>query len=340
MDAEPCQSGLLLLIGLPGVGKTSFALKFRDFLKTHKVNVIHVCYDELVPLDTQAKFALNSKSADSAETEWKNERKIILKSVEKLLTSSDSLELSKREEEIFQLLKKKSEEFAKTIVIIDDNNYYQSMRYEYYQLARKLEIGFCQLFFSGDLEFALENNANRSEKERVPNEVIEEMNKKLEPPEPLKNTWEQFSFCIPVAKSNSSEPPPFDVCNSVIDLALENPVKPVPDDSEKRERSRTICNANVIHQSDKILRKKLGLKVKDKQESEKDNADIKDFSKELNEKRLEVLEDLKTGFAKIPEDVLKAVQEKDAGALDRLEDVITNLFELKLSTNTVVKNHD
>merc|ERR1711909_93629 len=78
----------------------------------------------------------------------------------------------------------------KVLIIIDDNNYLRSMRYEYYQLARKFEAGFCQLLFQSTLEMALVRNSSRDAKHRIPEEVIRRMSEKLEAPDPLKNSWE------------------------------------------------------------------------------------------------------------------------------------------------------
>ena len=77
---------ILTLIGLPGSGKTTFVNDFkahvekeRDNEKKTPIQIVHVCYDDLVPLERQKELI---KESDR----WKNIRKCILKSVEILLT--------------------------------------------------------------------------------------------------------------------------------------------------------------------------------------------------------------------------------------------------------------
>lgn len=65
------------------------------------------------------------------------------------------------------------------LVIVDDNNYYRSMRQDYFQLAKRLQIGFCQLHFHMDLEQALAVNLERGAGERLPEIVIRNMGKAL-----------------------------------------------------------------------------------------------------------------------------------------------------------------
>jgi hypothetical protein len=47
-----------------------------------------------------------------------------------------------------------------------------------------------------------------------------------------------------------------------------------------------------------------------------------------------LLEDLRTGFTKLPTEVVKNVEGRTAGAINTLEDVISELFHLKLSGNS------
>ena len=58
---------------------------------------------------------------------------------------------------------------------------------------------------------------------------------------------------------------------------------------------------------------------------------MQEYCKELNGVRNEILEDLKTGFLKLPVEVIKAVEMKTSGALNSLDDIVTRMFDLKLS---------
>ena len=87
---------ILVLIGLPAVGKTKFVSDFREFLKTSEDKswrVIHVCYDELVPLEKQKEIV-----EDETEN-WKEYRKSISKAVNDFI-SNENVE---REDELSHL---------------------------------------------------------------------------------------------------------------------------------------------------------------------------------------------------------------------------------------------
>jgi hypothetical protein len=58
---------------------------------------------------------------------------------------------------------------------------------------------------------------------------------------------------------------------------------------------------------------------------------MQEYCKQLNGVRNEILEDLKTGFVKLPVEVIKAVETKTSGAVDNLDVLITQMFVLKLS---------
>jgi hypothetical protein len=58
---------------------------------------------------------------------------------------------------------------------------------------------------------------------------------------------------------------------------------------------------------------------------------MQEYCKQLNGVRNEILEDLKTGFVKLPVEVIKAVESKTSGAVDNLDVLITQMFDLKLS---------
>ncbi len=67
------------------------------------------------------------------------------------------------------------------------------------QVARRRGCGFCQLHLSVDATTAAQLNQRREAACRVDEAVIRTMAAKLEPPDPLANTWERFSFTIPVS---------------------------------------------------------------------------------------------------------------------------------------------
>merc|ERR1711981_637824 len=118
-------------------------------------------------------------------------------------------------------------------------------------------------------------NKDRHESVRGPQEVITKMAEKLEPPDPHKNSWEQFSFRLPIKKRNEDDF--MNLCLSMIDVGLNNPVKPLePDKTEEKDKDRAKCTASVIHQADKCLRKMVSAKIRDISKTEDQPA-----SKEL-----------------------------------------------------------
>ena len=158
------------------------------------------------------------------------------------------------------------------------------------------------------------------------------MASKLEIPMPQKNHWEKFSFRIEVLSESKIEES-IELCLNMIFMAANNPVKALEDNTKNREIARAQCNASVIHQADKLLRKKVGQKIK-QFKGDRPNSTSKDELKnkaaELNAAKDELLEDLRTGFTKIPNEVIKGVTNREQNGIDKLDDVIQNLFEMKI----------
>ena len=96
---------ILLLVGIPGAGKTYLSKSLLDLRKSN-TEVLVISFDELIPLETQEKFALSklSKTDDpivkesTSSTEdlevwdgnnknltWRSSRQNILMQVEKLI---------------------------------------------------------------------------------------------------------------------------------------------------------------------------------------------------------------------------------------------------------------
>jgi signal recognition particle GTPase len=80
---EKSQTCIVILMGLPGAGKTTFCQKFVSEFSKLDFNVIHVCYDAFVDLQEQAKLAENNDEGGS--TKWKEKRKEISDGVESFL---------------------------------------------------------------------------------------------------------------------------------------------------------------------------------------------------------------------------------------------------------------
>merc|ERR1719342_1763501 len=221
----------------------------------------------------------------------------------------------------------------KTILMIDDNNYLPSMRYQYYQLARKFKAGFAQIHFSCDINIAKSRNRSRSEEHVVPDQVIDTMSSKLEPPNPFSNKWEAFSFTFQVDEALEFDN--LDTIQAIINAAADNPVKEVTPlvSEEERDRDRAVCNANVIHQSDKLLRTLVNKKMTSLKKNGQTKEEMNIAGKRIYSIKNEVLEDLKTGFTKIDKNLLTSVQNREAEGVLRLETELEQLFKEKLELN-------
>jgi len=350
---------LVLLIGLPGVGKTTFCNDLKAFLSesnaTSSLNfgLLHVCFDELLPLSKQREMALaaqNENSQPSLDSEPEKNFKSCRKGVHSMIneiicslknkrTLCQTDEVTKRMCLQYDLVCEKDA----VLIVIDDNNYYQSMRYEYFQLARQNEIGFCEIYLKPDsLRTVIFNNSKRPDDEKIPESVINAMNDKLEPPNPFKNPWEQFSFSISIQSIEKDKNIyNLEMCIDALKAAIENPVKSLPEipkdkTDEAKAASRKICSTNVYHISDKILRTMLNHKIK--QAMKEEDCNIAVLGQKMNSSRSEVLKDLKTSMNEyISEELIERLtnqqemDEDNTRAQKDLEKVISELFELKIS---------
>ncbi len=85
---------IVVLMGLPGAGKTTFSQEFVSKFSQLNYNVIHVCYDVFVNLNEQTRLALEASESNDEASKWKEKRKEISDSVDKVLdivTSSESV---------------------------------------------------------------------------------------------------------------------------------------------------------------------------------------------------------------------------------------------------------
>jgi len=369
MADQPSKVCLLCLIGLPGAGKTTFVRRLKEKKQTEgDLNVIHVCYDDLVPLDEQSRLK-------DVPGQWKEIRSKINQAVEhniaKLLNSynnlgeqsaacdenmvkkegttslsgdrekeskssdttdeCDALQENKFIAQIRQLMPGYDcvDANKRTLIVIDDNNYLSSMRYEFYQIARKHSLGFCQLYLQASLQTATEFNSQRGVSE-VPSCVIERMNENLEPPNPLKNSWEKFSFSLPVSSNAEFN---FELVDTVVNTALQYPERPLEDHTEEKDRDRVVCSANLVHQADNHLRSIVNKRMFELKEQNLDKHEMKSSATKFYSIKQEVLEDLKTGFTKLDRSLVESVQARESGSADQLLGAVTNLFNEKLNLN-------
>ncbi|TMS22396.1 L-seryl-tRNA(Sec) kinase [Larimichthys crocea] len=239
---------LCVLCGLPAAGKSTLARELLSTAARLGWRAGLVPYDDLIPEQAfQTRVLEDGVKLQEMHTEWKLHRQAVLRCIEQFLEkprvlaemqSSCQINIAAWERCIQAVLQQALDctqaERAPLLFLLDDNFYYPSMRYEVYQLARKYSLGFCQVYLHCDLESCISRNQSRSEP--IPTEVIQEMVKRLESPNPQKNSWEANSISVNTTAKLSE----CDV-QSVMELissALSNPLSPVEDNTEQTEADR------------------------------------------------------------------------------------------------------
>ncbi|KAJ0015680.1 hypothetical protein NQD34_013970, partial [Periophthalmus magnuspinnatus] len=264
LDSQIC---LVVLCGLPAVGKSTLARELRKAAAGLGWRIAAVSYDELIP---EEAFLTRRVEEEAGHTEWKQHRQAVLKSIEHFLDSPSTDQSDLPDfcgiinkgswERCVRDLLQPSPKPAPVIFLLDDNFYYPSMRYEVYQLARKHSLGFCQLFLHCDLETCIRRNRRRAEP--VPSEVMEEMERRLQPPNAQRNTWETNSIRINTNDRLNAK----DIREALdlVSFALKNPLSPMDDYAEQKaelrpcafqEADRVKCANSVMHQTDQACRK-------------------------------------------------------------------------------------
>jgi len=200
------------------------------------------------------------------------------------------------------------------------------MRYSFYQIARKHSIGFAEVYFQADLSTALQLNSQRKEG-RIPASVIEKMYAAINPPDPLNNTWEKFSFAFSVQPGTEVN---LDVVDRVVETAFQYPESPIEDTTEQKDNDRMVCSASVVHQADNQLRSLVNRRMTEHRSQQATKENMKQLSTTLYKVKQEVLEDLKTGFTKLDRDLVKNVQGRHPDSNSQLAAEMSQLFDQKL----------
>lgn len=257
--------------GLPASGKTTYWRKFVEFSESNRSEAaaLVIEYDKVVP-QTWLELAEDVESGPrEINVSWKAFRHQVLLVVQSLILSvqlygeNGFAQLSQPDgvnADIWKnilphlaSLDSKWQGCHELFIIIDDNMYFRSMRYEYFKLARKCCIGFCQVHFQCSAAEALKRNAKRMQEHQVPDVVISKMAEKLEPPNKENYAWEKFSLTIESTRSSSNHD------HSILQLlvsSLSNPVQAQTYPSgEEVIKSRIQGSASLLHQADLILRK-------------------------------------------------------------------------------------
>ncbi|XP_039990418.1 L-seryl-tRNA(Sec) kinase [Xiphias gladius] len=295
---------LCVLCGLPAAGKSTLARTTLGAAAERGWRATVVPYDDLIPEHAfQTRAAEDGVKLQEMHTEWKLHRQAVLQCIEQFLNKPDVLrELPSScqingaawERCVRALLQPEAldhsqAERAPLVFLLDDNFYYPSMRYEVYQLARKYSLGFCQVYLHCDLESCISRNQSRSEP--IPTGVILEMVKRLESPNPQRNSWETKSILLNTTDSLSK-------CDiqgvmELISFALSNPLSPIEDSTKQKEADRLKCASSVVHQADQACRRLISEAMKTARENQVPSEHMRSLATQLNESKATLLHNLR-----------------------------------------------
>ncbi|XP_019939093.2 L-seryl-tRNA(Sec) kinase [Paralichthys olivaceus] len=293
---------LCVLCGLPAAGKSSLGLTVLSTAAQLGWRATVVPYDDLIP--GQAFHTRVEEEEDGAmHTEWKSHRQAVLQCIELFLKTPEvsAKLLSGRQintaawEQCVRVLRQpeavdpSQADRAPLLFLLDDNFYYPSMRYEVFQLARKYSLGFCQVYLHCDVESCISRNQRRPEP--VPTEVILEMVKRLEPPNPQKNSWETQSISLNTTDNLSKRD--IQMVTELISSALRNPLSPVEDNAEQKEADRLKCATSVVHQADRACRRLISEAMRTARENQVSSEHMRCLASQLNESKATFLRSLR-----------------------------------------------
>ncbi|XP_062832108.1 L-seryl-tRNA(Sec) kinase [Anolis carolinensis] len=307
------QLGLCLLCGLPAAGKTTTAQVLSQSVRKHKGwQCVLLTYDDLIPMEAFIQME-GPEEQQSLMGSWRLYRQELLLCLEHFLqalitgchyspqniteTTWERFVCCLKEQGLISVRREDSASCQYLIdftspspiyFVLDDNFYYRSMRYEVYQLARQYTLGFCQLFLDCQVEVCLERNSQR--KQPLPEETIYAMAQKIECPNPEKYTWEHHSLILKSAGSALEDN------LQMLDLlsaALENPVKPLEENTELKEIDRAICATSALHQTDQAIRRIVSQTMKNAKDNNVALCELRSLAEELNRLKLKFLEGLR-----------------------------------------------
>ncbi|KAJ3607586.1 hypothetical protein NHX12_024637 [Muraenolepis orangiensis] len=257
-------------------------------------------YDALIP---QHAFHRKVLEDNTQQTEWKLYRQSLLQCIESFLRNpdvvSDPPDPGRINAEawrrcIHTLLEPYPQgESSPILLLLDDNFYYPSMRYEVHQLARKYSLGFCQVFLDCSVESCSSRNQERPHP--LPDDLILEMAKRLEPPNPQKNAWEKNSLTL----NNSESVSETDLQRwmELLTHAFHHPlVQMQEENTEQKEADRLRCAISVVHQADQACRRLVSAAMKSARDDDVPPERMQCLASELNESKGRFLQDLRARY--------------------------------------------
>ncbi|OCT71568.1 hypothetical protein XELAEV_18034546mg [Xenopus laevis] len=322
-EAKRRQVGICLLCGLPGAGKSTLGWSLSSTTLRQRFAVIS--YDKIITAET-FQLALQDELDQSREippssallktqetSHWKQHRQYLLEYLEHLLVALlntselrppegkcdgtwyrfvDCLE----EQGLISSAGSSTEKGTHSVIIsendevclvLDDNFYYQSMRYEVYQLARKYSSGFCQIYLHCPVESCVLRNKGRPVS--IAEDTIRLMDKKIQKPNPEKNSWEQNSLVLDSSQLIKADD--HRIVN-LVNQAMANPLRPLQENLEIKDKDRAITAASILHQADQSIRRCISETMR-RVKGTASAHEMKVAAQELQSAKSQFLEDLR-----------------------------------------------
>uniref|UniRef100_A0A1B6CBV1 L-seryl-tRNA(Sec) kinase n=1 Tax=Clastoptera arizonana TaxID=38151 RepID=A0A1B6CBV1_9HEMI len=281
---------IVMLMGIPASGKSYFRQRLEVLLKNGSLELNNV-YPVSISFDDYIDSEIDFHKDPSI---WKEKRLDIYSKLENMidkLINKNSLDTNLCAE--FDLNVANQSQLV--VFIIDDNMYYKSMRYKYYNLAKKYNTSYCQFYLKANLKDALIFNQKR--KNVVSDSTIIKMYNNIEPPN-INNKWEENSLEIEsfIDFNNKQF---LDSITSIVQLSVKFPIKSTKQENNKEEAQK-VTNTNVIHQIDLILRSIVGERMNKAKESITDVKVLKDVGKVYCSRRIQILQNIKVGEIMLP----------------------------------------
>jgi len=225
---------LVALIGLPGAGKTSLCTWLLGQQATLRVrHIVHVCYDDFLDV------------GPSAELAYKEQRGRVFKVIEQLITAIQ--EDTDWPAQVRRSTASSSDPSSEGhLILCDDNFYYRSMRHQLHQLCRTTGCVFGQIHTNSSLAHCLRENSKRSESNRVPVNIVRQMNERLE--NPGSEAWERNSLTLNNLDMDATGPLLLDFISSLLDMPASPPATEI----------QTTQNQSLTHRLDLLLRARIG----------------------------------------------------------------------------------
>nr|XP_002742327.1 PREDICTED: uncharacterized protein LOC100377551 [Saccoglossus kowalevskii] len=139
----------------------------------------------------------------------------------------------------------------------------------------------------------LQKKGNQQRKDSISYETLVTMEMKLEPPDGTKFSWEQNS--ITISAVNTVDESVQEKIWNHIKRAFSHPVAPLVEENiDEKNASREVIAANVIHQSDQILRKCIAEEMNKRKVSGKlTKSALKELGTQLSVLKNRILDDIR-----------------------------------------------